>query len=102
MKRISLLTSLTLVLTAPAPAAQAELPLFAADCPIGGNIDADRTGRVRVGGNVASVNEFNPNYYEAQCAVRWCDLQHKPRWRRPGADRELLGLLRRNGICPIL
>jgi hypothetical protein len=49
-----------------ATVAQAEMPLFAAQCPIGGYVDADRTGTVRVDGKVANVERFNANYYEAR------------------------------------
>jgi hypothetical protein len=56
----------TITAVAFATAAQAEMPLFAAKCPIGGNVDADRTGTVRVGGKVATVERFNEKYYEAR------------------------------------
>ncbi len=49
-----------------AGAARAEMPVFSAECPQGNYIDADRTGTVRVNGNVASVQKFNENYYEAK------------------------------------
>jgi hypothetical protein len=65
MKKRTLFPSLAVTALCIATAAQAEMPLFAANCPVGGNVDADRTGTVRVGGNVASLREFNPNYYEA-------------------------------------
>ena len=45
--------------------ALAEMPIFSAQCPQGNYIDADRNGTVHVNGAVASVREFNPNYYEA-------------------------------------
>lgn len=45
--------------------ALAEMPIFAAQCPQGNYVDADRTGTVRVNGSVANVRMFNENYFEA-------------------------------------
>jgi hypothetical protein len=83
-----------------ASAAQAEMPVFAAECPIGGNVEANGTGTVRVGGNVAEVQEFNPNYYEATYDGVTYSISHD------GAGEGLIVSFtasgRRNGICTIL
>ncbi len=51
---------------AAAGTAHAEMPVFSAECPQENYIDADRTGAVRVNGEVARVEMFNEHYYEAR------------------------------------
>lgn len=45
-------------------AAHAEMPVFAAKC-LSNDVDADRTGTVRINGLAMDVRKFNENYYEA-------------------------------------
>ena len=52
--------------TAIAGNAHAGLPIFAAQCPTAINVDADRTGTVRINGKKASLRKQNDNYYEAR------------------------------------
>lgn len=90
----------TIAAVAFATAAQAEMPVFAATCPIGGNVDADRTGTVRVGGKVATVERFNPKYYEAHHNGVTYSISHD------GGGRGLIVSFSasggRNGNCTIL
>jgi hypothetical protein len=48
-----------------APAAQAEMPSFTAQCPMGLSLEGDPSGTLRVNGAIANVRMFNPTYYEA-------------------------------------
>ncbi|SIO43716.1 SH3 domain-containing protein [Rhodovulum sp. ES.010] len=100
MIRKPLPSALLLAALSAATAAHAELPLFAATCPIGGNVDADRTGTVRVGGTVATVREFNPTYYEATHDGVTYSISHE------GGGQGLIVSFSasggRNGICTIL
>jgi hypothetical protein len=66
MKRLlqcGLLAASNLLASAPAMAA---VPVFSATCPTGIDVDADRTGSVRINGKKASLKKSNPNYYEAR------------------------------------
>jgi hypothetical protein len=51
---------------AGASAAQASVPIFAARCGNGMNVDADRTGAVYVDGMKAAVKRLNDKSYEAR------------------------------------
>lgn len=57
--------------------AQAEMPLFAAQCPQGNTIDADRAGTVRVNGVPASLRKFNEQYYEAESGGITYSISHE-------------------------
>ncbi|MFC3614904.1 SH3 domain-containing protein [Lutimaribacter marinistellae] len=45
--------------------AQADMPVFSADCPMGLRVTSDAGGNVRVNGAPASVRMYNPDYFEA-------------------------------------
>ena len=100
MIRPCLLTAIAIGATTVAPQARAEMPIFAATCPMGGNIDADRTGTVRVGGLVAKVSEFNPKYYEATHDGVTYSISHD------GGGQGLIVSFSasggRNGVCTVL
>jgi len=49
-----------------ASAPHAGMPLFSATCPGNINVDADRTGTVRLNGKKAAVKKINESYYEAR------------------------------------
>ncbi len=63
MVRIALLIVFALL---GARHALAEIPQFAAQCPLGVRVDADANGTVRINGDIAEVRIFNNNYYEAR------------------------------------
>jgi hypothetical protein len=46
-------------------AAQADMPVFSAQCPTGIMVNADPAGNVTVNGTPASVRMYNANYFEA-------------------------------------
>ena len=62
MNRMALVIAAALA-AGPAGAA---LPIFAAQCPGGLNVDADRTGAVYINGDRAAVKKFSEDGYEAR------------------------------------
>ncbi|WP_050927625.1 SH3 domain-containing protein [Aestuariivita boseongensis] len=99
MKRTALLASITCGLLAVGSAVHAEMPIFSATC-LSNNVDADRTGTVRINGMPMEVKEFNPNYYEATMESLTISISHA------GGGRDLIvsftGSGGANGVCQVL
>jgi uncharacterized protein YraI len=65
MKNRIILSAACGVAMSVASAANADMPVFTAQCPQGVTISADPAGNVRVNGTPASVVMFNQHYFEA-------------------------------------
>lgn len=65
MKSPTLMASFAALAMSFATTANAEMPVFSAQCPQGLAVSADPAGNVRVNGTMASVRMLNSTYYEA-------------------------------------
>ena len=66
MNRLLLAIMLTAAATIAGGPANAEMPVFTAQCPDNHTVETNRNGKVHIDGKKANVTKFNENAYEAR------------------------------------